>query len=133
MKTKLLLATLFITFSTQSFATGTIDCTGKNALNLEGKKVKMELLLNTGYGETSELASDLNISEDLSKNKEITMSQNAVSEFKSNKNKLFIKAIDADKNIIILSFVINFCNIWEEINLDLLGKIWIFGSISILS
>ena len=93
MKSKFLLATLLIGFSAQSFATGTIECLGKDAFTLKGKKVTMSVLVNTGYDANSGLASDFTISQDVSKKKYNSLSKNEVT-FKSNEKELLILKAD---------------------------------------
>lgn len=52
MKSKILIATILAAFSAQSFATGTIQCTG-NAINKLGNNVVVEMFIAVDYDLTS--------------------------------------------------------------------------------
>ncbi len=104
MKTKLLFAALCMTFSAQSFATGSIDCTA-NGINSKGKAVTMNIFTNTGYDAGSELASNVQITPDASKKSVIEISPRQVTEFKNSEKQLLIKVVDkAGVTTLLLSY-----------------------------
>ena len=104
MKSKLLLGTLLIAFSAQSYATGTIECTGNNATNAKGEKVAMSVLVNTGSETNSRLASDVSLTPDQSYEKYISISKESGTLFRNTKGKLALKAKDSERNSISLTY-----------------------------
>ena len=103
MKSKFLLATLLLSFSAYSFATGTIECTGKNAKGANDSTGTISIFLNVEF-ESGALASDLSLMPDTSGDKFLTVAEESVSQFKNNSKKLIIKASDKNNNTISLSF-----------------------------
>ena len=102
-KSKLLLATMLLTFSAYSFATGSIECTGNNAKSANGSTKTISIFVNVGF-ESGELASNLGLTPDTSADKFLSLAEESVSAFKNNSRKLIIKASDKNNNAISLSY-----------------------------
>ena len=112
MKSKIILASLLAVFSAQSFATGTIHCTGAGETNkvgdMPGIKSNAEFFITVDYDMTtvggitaSANLKNKNKNKKKKKNKYLEFSQKDVNTFKNAESSFEVHAGDVTKNVYV--------------------------------